>query len=98
MTPWLFLLSSPEQAGAEPLPELLARSGHPVVAVATDDFVVDAVHGRADALRECGVEVLFDDAALVRRGLRDRVAPAARLTHDDIAARALDGRTRVVWR
>jgi hypothetical protein len=43
MTPWLFLLSAPEQAGTEPLPEILARAGHPVTVVVTDDFVVDAV-------------------------------------------------------
>ncbi|GAA1866407.1 hypothetical protein [Myceligenerans crystallogenes] len=99
MTPWLFLLSSPEQPGGEPLPELLARAGHPVTVVVTDDFVVDAVvGGRAAELTGCGIEVLYDDAALRRRGLRDRVGAAARRSHDDVAALLLDERTKVVWR
>lgn len=99
MTSWLFLLGSAEQSGAEPLPELVARAGHPVTVVVTDDFVVDAVvRGRAAALRASGVTVLYDAAAVRRRGLGDRVDAAALRTYDDVAALMLDEETRVVWR
>lgn len=98
-TSWLFLLSSPGQRGAEPLPELLARAGHTVTVVVTDDFVVDAVvRGGADALRACGVEVLYDAAAVRRRGLLDRVDVATLRSHDDVAGLLLDEERRVVWR
>lgn len=99
MTRWLFVASSPRQAGSTPLPQVLAGGGDLVTVVACDDFVVDAVvRGELDDLRDAGVDVLFEDGALARRGLHERVAQDRRCTMDDLAERVLDPATRVVWR
>lgn len=98
MSSWLLLLSSPAGPASMPTAQLLARSGHAVTVVVTDDAVPGAVVHGVTELRAEGVEVLYDEAALRRRGVRERVEPGALRTHDDIAALMLAPQTQVVWR
>lgn len=98
MSSWVFLMSCAEGPADLSAPELLARSGHDVIAVLTDDALPASLIGAQDHLQRAGVRVLRDRAAVSRRGMLQVVQADTLVTHDEIAALMLDPARKVVWR
>ncbi len=98
MSSWIFLMSSGEGPADLSVPELLAKSGHDVTAVLTDDTLPGSLVGAQEHLHLAGVHVLRDRAAVSRRGLLQMVQPDTLVSYDEMAALVLDPTNKVVWR
>lgn len=94
----MFLMSSGEGPADLSVPELLAKAGHDVIAVLTDDALTGSLVGAQDHLQAAGVRVLRDRAAVSRRGLLHMAQVDTLVSHDELAALILDPTNKVVWR